>query len=98
MVPLGTLERAVASAQPTLDAVLLKARFWQRWAGMPLNERQVKLLNRLLGGFEGKLTSSKWATITKCSPDTALRDITQLLELGVLKKSSGGGRSIYQGD
>ena len=78
--------------------MLLKARFWQRWAGMPLNERQVKLLNRLLGGFEGKLTSSKWATITKCSPDTALRDITQLLELGVLKKSSGGGRSIYQGD
>ena len=98
VVPLGTLERAVASAQTTLDAVLLKARFWQRWAGMPLNERQVKLLNRLLGGFEGKLTSSKWATITKCSPDTALRDITQLLELGVLKKSSGGGRSIYQGD
>ena len=78
--------------------MLLKARFWQRWAGMPLNERQVKLLNRLLGGFEGKLTSSKWATITKCSPDTALRDITQLQELGVLKKSSGGGRSIYQGD
>ncbi|WCE92722.1 Fic family protein [Acidithiobacillus ferriphilus] len=83
----------------TLDAVLLKARFWQRWAGMPLNERQVKLLNRrLLDGFEGKLTSSKWTTIAKCSPDTALRDITQLLELGVLKKSSGGGRSIYQGD
>ena len=78
--------------------MLLKARFWQRWAGMPLNERQVKLLNRLFGGFEGKLTSSKWATITKYSPDTALRDITQLLELGVLKKSSGGGRSIYQGD
>ncbi len=90
---LGTLARAIASAQTTLDAVLVKARFWQRWAGTPLNERQVKLLNRLLDGFEGKLTSSKWAAIAKCSPDTALRDITQLLELGVLKKSPGGGRS-----
>jgi Fic family protein len=90
---LGTLARAVASAQSTLDAVLLKARFWQRWAGTPLNERQAKLLNRLLDGFEGKLTSSKWAAIAKCSPDTALRDITQLLELGALKKSPGGGRS-----
>jgi len=90
---LGTLGRAVTSAQSTLDAVLVKARFWQRWAGMSLNERQVKLLNRLLDGFEGKLTSSKWAAIARCSPDTALRDITQLLDLGVLKKSPGGGRS-----
>ena len=90
---LGALGRAVASSQTTLDAVLLKARFWQRWAGQPLNERQVRLLNRLLDGFDGKLTSSKWATIAKCSPDTALRDITQLLELGVLQKTSGGGRS-----
>ena len=90
---LDTLGRAVTSAQSTLDAVLVKARFWQRWPGMSLNERQVKLLNRLLDGFDGKLTSSKWAAIAKCSPDTALRDITQLLELGVLKKSPGGGRS-----
>jgi Fic family protein len=90
---LRTLTRAIDNAQSTLDAVLVKARFWQRWAGTPLNERQTKLLNRLLDGFEGKLTSSKWATIAKCSPDTALRDITQLLELGVLKKSAGGGRS-----
>ena len=90
---LGALGRAVAQAQDTLDAVLVKARFWQRWAGTPLNERQVKLLNRLLDGFEGKLTSSKWGSIAKCSPDTALRDITQLLELGLLKKSPGGGRS-----
>lgn len=77
----------------TLDAVLVKARFWQRWAGTPLNERQVKLLNRMLDDFEGKLNSSKSATIAKCSPDTALRDINALLELGVLKKSPGGGRS-----
>lgn len=90
---LGTLGRAIASAQTTLDDVLVKARFWQRWAGLPLNERQVKMLNRLLDGLDGKLTSSKWAAIAKCSPDTALRDITQLLELCVLKKTLGGGRS-----
>jgi Fic family protein len=90
---LATLSRAIASAQITLDGVLAKARFWQRRAGTPFNERQIKLLNRLFDGFEGKLTSSKWAAIAKCSPDTALRDITQLLESGVLKKSAGGGRS-----
>ena len=90
---LGALGRAIASAQITLDAVLVKARWWRRWAGMPLNERQVKLLNRLLDGFDGKLTSSKWAAIAKCSPDTALRDITQLVEFGVLQKAPGGGRS-----
>lgn len=90
---LDTLGRALASAQVTLDGVLAKALFWRRWGGTPLNERQVKLLNRLLDGFEGKLTSTKWAAIAKCSADTALRDITQLLALGVLRKSAGGGRS-----
>jgi Fic family protein len=90
---LSTLLRAVNSAQHTLDAVLVKTRFWQRWAGTPLNARQVKLLNRLLDGFEGNLTSSKWAAIAKCSPDTALRDISELLALGVLRKTAGGGRS-----
>lgn len=90
---LETLHRAVDEAQHTLDEVLRKARFWQRWAGTPLNERQVKLLNRLLDGFEGKLTSSKWAAIAKCSPDTALRDINELLARGVLRKSGSGGRS-----
>ena len=73
--------------------MLAKARFWRRWTGLALNERQVKLLNRLLDGFDGKLTSSKWAAIAKCSPDTALRDITQLLDLGMLRKTPGGGRS-----
>ena len=73
--------------------MLAKTRFWQRWATTPLNERQVKLVNRLLDGFEGKLTSSKWAAIAKCSPDTALRDITDLLARGVLRKSDAGGRS-----
>jgi Fic family protein len=90
---LDTLHRAVEQAQHTLDSVLAKARFWQRWATTPLNARQVKLLNRLLDGFEGKLTSSKWAAIAKCSPDTALRDINDLLARGVLRKSAAGGRS-----
>jgi Fic family protein len=93
---LTALHRAVDQAQHTLDAVLVKTRFWQRWAGpasAPLNERQLKLVNRLLDGFEGKLTSSKWAAIATCSPDTALRDITDLLARGVLRKSDAGGRS-----
>ncbi|MDB5861042.1 MAG: filamentation induced by cAMP protein Fic [Ramlibacter sp.] len=90
---LETLHTAVDQAQHTLAGVLGKARFWQRWATTPLNERQVKLLNRLLDGFDGKLTSSKWAAIAKCSPDTALRDISDLLARGVLRKSAGGGRS-----
>lgn len=94
---LGTLHRAVDQAQYTLDAVLAKARFWRCWASTPLNERQVKLLNRLLDGFEGKLTSSKWAAMAKCSADTALRDINDLLLRGVLRKTDAGGRSTsYQ--
>ena len=94
---LATLHRPVDQAQSSLDGVLAKTRFWQRWAApaaaAPLNERQVKVVNRLLDGFEGKLTSSKWAAIAKCSPDTALRDITDLLARGVLRKSEAGGRS-----
>lgn len=90
---LDALHRAVDQAQITLDAVLSKAHFWQRWATMPLNKRQVKLLNKLLDGFEGKLTSSKWAAIAQCSPDTALRDINDLLTRGVLRKTDAGGRS-----
>ena len=90
---LESLHRAVDQAQGTLDAVLVKTRAWQRWATIPLNERQVKLLNRLLDGFDGKLTSSKWAAIAKCSPDTALRDINDLLNRGVLRKTAAGGRS-----
>ena len=90
---LGTLERALDQAQGRVDAVLVKARFWQRWATLPMNERQVKLLNRLLDGFEGNLTTGKWARIAKCSPDTALRDISDLLVRSVLRKSAAGGRS-----
>ena len=90
---LACLLRAVEKAEETLATVLAKARFWQQLAGISLNDRQIKLLNRLLDGFEGKLTSSKWASIAKCSQDTALRDITDLLERGVLRKSDASGRS-----
>ncbi len=90
---LDTLHRAVEEAQQTVDVVLAKSRFWRHWATTPLNERQVMLMNRLLDGFDGKLTSSKWAVIAKCSPDTALRDINDLVALGILRKSAAGGRS-----
>lgn len=85
--------RAIDGAESTLGNVINKARFWERCAGMSLNERQIKMINRLLDGFEGKLTSSKWAVITKCSPDSALRDINDLIERGMLKKTEAGGRS-----
>lgn len=90
---LGCLLRAIEGTQETLSAILLKASFWKLWAGTPMNDRQVKLLNKMLDGFDGKLTSSRWASIGKCSQDTALRDITDLLERGVLKKSGASGRS-----
>lgn len=90
---LRMLGEAVRLANHALDAVLDKARFWQRMSGVALNERQVKVLNRLLDGFEGKLTSSKWAALAKCSTDTALRDIQELVTQGVLQRSGAGGRS-----
>jgi Fic family protein len=90
---LACLSRAFDGAEEILVGVLKKARFWEKHAGDSLHERQRDMLNRLLDGFEGKLTSSKWAKIEKCSPDTALRDITDLLERGILVKDEGGGRS-----
>ena len=90
---LGCLLRAVQGADTTLAGVLDKAQFWQRWAGTPMNERQTKVLNRVLDGFEGTLTNAKWATIGKCSADTALRDINDLFARGALRKLDGGGRS-----
>ncbi len=90
---LDCLQRAIDRAETTLDAVLDKARFWERVAGFPLNERQRDALARLLDGFEGKLTSSKWAKLAKCSQDTALRDIKELIAWGVLLRNPGGGRS-----
>jgi len=90
---LSCLSRAIEGSQDTLTSVLQKARFWERFAQQPLNQRQVKALNRLLGGFEGKLTTSKWAKLTKSSQDTAYRDILDLVERGALRRDSGGGRS-----
>ncbi|WP_298722179.1 Fic family protein [uncultured Ferrovibrio sp.] len=90
---LACLSRAFEGAEVILAGVLKKARFWETHAGDSLNPRQRDMLNRLLDGFEGKLTSSKWAKIEKCSPDTALRDITDLLERKILVKDEGGGRS-----
>lgn len=70
-----------------------KTKFWERHATSTLNERQKIMLNKLLDGFEGKLTSPKWAKITKCSSDTAVRDINDLLQKGILEKEPQGGRS-----
>lgn len=94
---LGCLGRAIEGAQATLAAVLSKARFWETCADFPLNERQRLVLNRLLDGFEGKLTTSKWAKLAKCSHDTALRDILALVERGILVRNPGGGRSTSYG-
>jgi Fic family protein len=90
---LGCLLRAVQGADDLLAGVLDKAQFWQRWAGTPMNWRQSLVLNRVLDGTEGKLTNAKWAAIGKCSADTALRDINDLLARGVLGRLEGGGRS-----
>jgi Fic family protein len=90
---LACLQHAIAQADQTLSAVLAKAKFWERFASAPMNGRQIKVLNRLLDGFEGKLTTSKWAKLAKCSQDTAYRDILTLIELGALVKAEGGGRS-----
>ncbi len=91
---LGCLLRAVQGADATLAGVLDKAQFWQRWAGTPMNARQTLVLNRVLDGVEGKLTNAKWAAMGKCSADTALRDINDLVERGVLRRLEGGGRSV----
>jgi Fic family protein len=90
---LGCLGRAVDGAEKTLAAVFRTADFWKQHSSASLNERQRDMVNRLLDGFDGKLTSSKWAIIEKCSPDTALRDIADLIKRGILKKDEGGGRS-----
>ena len=94
---LACLGRAIDGAQTTLSAVLHKARFWQSVRDVPINERQRLLLNRLLDGFEGNLTTSKWAKIAKCSTDTALRDVTELVERGILVRNAAGGRSTSYG-
>ena len=90
---LNCLNRAIGASEQTLKAVLTKAAFWKTHADESFNERQRKVINRLLDGFEGKLTSSKWAKLTKSSPDTALRDINDLVGRSILSKDEAGGRS-----
>lgn len=90
---LDCLDRALINSETILSSVLKKATFWENLINVNMNERQRKLLNRLLDGFEGNLTSSKWAAIAKCSQDTASRDIDELIKLKILKKNPGGGRN-----
>ena len=90
---LGCLGRAIDGAQTILSAVIAKARFWERIQGTSINERQRLVLNRLIDGFEGKITTSKYAKLAKCSQDTALRDILPLVESRILVRNPGGGRS-----
>ncbi len=90
---LECLERAFEGADRVLAKVLAKAAFWRKHADAAFNPRQHDMLNRLLDGFTGKLTSGKWAKIEKCSPDTALRDITDLVSRGILEREDAGGRS-----
>ena len=91
---LGCLLRAIQGAGEQTQDVIFKASFWKHCSGISMNERQIKILNMMLDGFEGNLTNRKWATINHCSPDTALRDIQELIVRGVLV-SAGGGRSTH---
>jgi Fic family protein len=90
---LNCLDRALVATDETLAVVLQKARFWEKHANQSLNNRQKLMLNKLLDRFDGKLTSSKWAKITKCSSDTAVRDINDLMQKDILIKEDAGGRS-----
>jgi Fic family protein len=90
---LECMQNALQSAEITLEKTLKKAVFWKKHAKNILNERQITILNKLLSNFEGKLTSSKWAKIAKCSQDTATRDIQDLIMKGILKKDIAEGRS-----
>jgi len=90
---LNCLINALKSTNSILTKVLFKADFWQKHIDTAINDRQRKLLNRLMDGFDGKLTSSKWAKIAKCSKDSAVRDINDLIKKGILKREAAGGRS-----
>ena len=90
---LECLTNSISSSESLLTSVLRKAEFWKNHSSTILNERQRLMLNMLLDGFEGKLTSSKWAKITKCSTDSALRDIQDLINKEILRKEEAGGRS-----
>jgi Fic family protein len=90
---LECLGQAIDGAQTTLQTVMAKAHFWETHSGKSFNSRQRMMLNRLLDGFAGNLTTGKWAKIAKCSQDTAYRDILELVEMKILAKGTSGGRS-----
>lgn len=90
---LNTMKSSILRAKETVKRVVCKSSFWQRHREIPMNKRQVRVVNMLWDGFTGKLTSSKWAKITKTSQATALRDITDLIEKGILTAAADGGRS-----
>ena len=90
---LGCHLRAVKSAETQLAAILAKADFWCEHSSDDFNSNQRKMLNKLFDGFDGNLTSSKWAKINKCSSDTALRDLQDLVAKGILVRTESGGRS-----
>ena len=92
---MSCMHRTSDGVQYVLSSVTFKAKFWERAATISLNDRQIKVLNRMLDGFEGKMTSSKWAKIGKCSQDSANRDIAALLEHGLLERGPGGGRNTH---
>ena len=87
------VSKAIEAAETGCADVLRKAAFWQRHTGLVLNERQRKVLNRMLDGFEGKLTARKWAALAKCSMPTAQRDIKELIDRGVLIRNEGGSKN-----
>ena len=87
------LRNALSYSLETTDKVLRKSAFWDQHRDTEINERQRKVINRLWDGFEGKLTTQKYAKINHCSPDTALRDIQALIAKNILRKTDEGGRS-----
>ncbi|MFD6451640.1 Fic family protein, partial [Nocardia sp. NPDC060220] len=90
---LDALLQSINNADRTIDAALAKTRFWRTWHTAAMNSRQTEMLNRILDGFNGNLTTRKWAIITKTSQASALRDINELIELGALRRSDSSGRS-----
>ena len=90
---LNCLKNALDNSSVLLERILFKAHFWTKYQTIALNDRQRKLVNKMLDGIEGKMSSSKWSKMAKCSKDSAVRDINELIKLGILKKETAGGRS-----
>ncbi|MCM1519762.1 MAG: Fic family protein [Lachnoclostridium sp.] len=90
----GSLDSAIDRAINIIEKAMQKGAYWDRFRNVNINERQRKIINRLWDGFDGKLTSSKWAKVCSCSQDTALRDINDLIAKGMLRNSGEGGRSV----